>query len=52
MEEKYTPLTLVQAVETCKELVSMFNKKGIEVIRVGLQNTVFRFSGCPCPQNQ
>ena len=39
MEEKYTPLTLVQAVETCKELVSMFNKKGIEVIRVGLQNT-------------
>lgn len=39
MEEKYTPLTVVQAVETCKELVSMFNKKGIEVIRVGLQNT-------------
>lgn len=39
MEEKYTPLTVVQAVETCKELVSMFNQKGIEVIRVGLQNT-------------
>ena len=39
LEEKYTPLTVVQAVETCKELVSMFNKKGIEVIRVGLQNT-------------
>ena len=39
MEEKYTPLTVVQAVETCKELVSMFNNKGIEVIRVGLQNT-------------
>ena len=39
LEEKYTPLTVVQAVETCKELVAMFNKKGIEVIRVGLQNT-------------
>jgi len=39
MEEKYTPLTVVQAVETCKELVSMFNKKSIEVIRIGLQNT-------------
>lgn len=39
LDEKYTPLTVVQAVETCKELVSMFNKKGIDVIRVGLQNT-------------
>ena len=39
LEGKYTPLTVVQAVETCKELVSMFKKKGIEVIRVGLQNT-------------
>ena len=39
MEEKYVPLTVVQAVETCKELVSMFNKKGIEIIRIGLQNT-------------
>jgi len=39
LEEKYTPLTVVQAVETCKELVSMFNNKKIEVIRVGLQNT-------------
>ena len=39
LEGQYTPLTVVQAVETCKELVSMFNKKGIEVIRVGLQNT-------------
>ena len=35
----YEALTVVQAVETCKELVSMFNNKGIEVIRVGLQNT-------------
>lgn len=39
LEEKYIPLTVVQAVETCKELVSMFNQKRIEVIRVGLQNT-------------
>ena len=36
---EYQPLPLVQAVETCKELVSMFVKKKIEVIRVGLQNT-------------
>ena len=36
---EYTPLTVTQAVETCKELVAMFNKKGIEVIRIGLQNT-------------
>ena len=35
----YKPLTVVQAVETCKELVSMFNKKKIEIIRIGLQNT-------------
>ena len=39
LDEKYIPLTLVQAVETCKELVLMFNKKGIEIIRIGLQNT-------------
>ena len=39
LDEKYTPLTVVQAVETCKELVSMFNRKRVEVIRVGLQNT-------------
>lgn len=39
MDEKYIPLTVVQAVETCKELMSMFNQKSIEVIRVGLQNT-------------
>ena len=36
---KYEPLPLVQAVETCKELVEMFVKKKIDVIRVGLQNT-------------
>ena len=38
-EGKYEPLPLVQAVETCKQLVAMFVKKKIDVIRVGLQNT-------------
>ena len=35
----YKPLTVVQAVEVCKELVSMFNSKNIDIIRIGLQNT-------------
>lgn len=35
----YEPLTVNQAVERCKELVYMFNKKKINVIRIGLQNT-------------
>ena len=35
----YEPLPLVQAVETCKELVRMFADKKIEIIRIGLQNT-------------
>lgn len=35
----YEPLTVVQAVETCKQLVRMFTDKKIDVIRVGLQNT-------------
>ncbi len=35
----YEPLSVVQAVETCKQLVRMFTDKNIEVIRVGLQNT-------------
>ena len=39
LEGKYTPLTVIQAVETCKELKNMFNKKKIEIIRIGLQNT-------------
>lgn len=38
-EGVYEPLSLVQAVETCKQLVRMFVDKKIEVIRVGLQNT-------------
>ena len=35
----YEPISVVQAVEICKELVAMFNKKNIEVIRIGLQTT-------------
>ena len=38
-DEEYKPLTVVQAVEICKELVGMFKKKNIEIIRLGLQNT-------------
>ena len=38
-EGKYKALTVVQAVETCKELVRMFANKKIDIIRVGLQNT-------------
>lgn len=38
-EGKYDPLTVVQAVEICKDLARMFADKKIEVIRVGLQNT-------------
>lgn len=36
---EYEPITLNQAVERCKELVYLFNKKKIQVIRIGLQNT-------------
>ena len=35
----YEPITLTQAIETCKELVRMFDNKKIEIIRIGLQNT-------------
>ena len=35
----YKALTVVQADETCKELVKLFVKKKIEVIRIGLQPT-------------
>lgn len=35
----YTPLTVGQAVERCKEIVDLFNRNKINVIRVGLQNT-------------
>lgn len=36
---EYTPLTVEQAVERCKELCYLFGKKKINVIRIGLQNT-------------
>ena len=36
---EYTPLTVVQAVERCKEVAQLFNKKKIKIIRIGLQNT-------------
>ena len=36
---EYIPLTVNQAVERCKEIVTIFNKKNIRVIRIGLQNT-------------
>lgn len=39
LEGKYKPLTVVQAVETCKEIVPLFREKGIDIIRIGLQNT-------------
>ena len=36
---EYQPLTVGQAVERCKEMVYLFNKHKIEIIRIGLQNT-------------
>lgn len=37
--KEYTPLTVTQAVERCKEIVELVNKHKINVIRIGLQNT-------------
>ena len=37
--KEYEPITLNQAVETCKELCYFFARKKINVIRIGLQNT-------------
>ncbi len=36
-EKKYKPLAVVQAVETCKELVKIFNSKNIEIMAIGFQ---------------
>ena len=36
---EYTSLTVGQAVERCKEIVDLFNRNKINVIRIGLQNT-------------
>ena len=38
-QERYKPLSIVQAVETCKELVRMFSDKKIDIIKVGFQDT-------------
>lgn len=38
-EGSYEPITMNQAVERCKDLVYLFNKSKVEVIRIGLQNT-------------
>ena len=34
---EYVPLTVSQAVERCKEIVKLFTKNKINVIRIGLQ---------------
>ena len=39
IDGSYTPLSVEQAVERCKELSYFFAKKRINVIRVGLQST-------------
>ena len=36
---EYDPLTVEQAIEISKELLALFNRKHIKVIRIGLQNT-------------
>ena len=36
---EFETLTVSQAIERSKEIVKLFNKKKIEIIRVGLQNT-------------
>ena len=36
---EYTPLKVGQAVERCKDIVDLFNRNKINVIRIGLQNT-------------
>lgn len=36
---EYIPLSIEQAVERSKEVMQLFNKAKVEVIRVGLQNT-------------
>lgn len=47
-EGNYKPVPLPQAIETCKQLVTLFANKKIDVIRVGLQNT----DEISDPQNQ
>ena len=35
--EDYKPLTVVQAIETCKELAKIFNEKNIEITAIGFE---------------
>ena len=39
LNKEYEPITILQAVERCKELYYFFNRKKISVIRMGLQTT-------------
>ncbi len=39
LEEKYKPLNIVQAIELCKDIVSIFVQKNIEIAGIGPQNT-------------
>ena len=36
---EYEPLSIVQAVERCKDVATLFNKHKVKIIRIGLQNT-------------
>ena len=36
-QKEYKPLAVVQAVETCKEMVKIFNKKDIEITAIGFE---------------
>ena len=36
-EQKYKPLAVVQALETCKELVKIFNEKNVEIFAIGFE---------------
>ena len=36
---EYEALSVIQAVERCKEIASLFNKNKINIIRIGLQST-------------
>ena len=36
-EMKYKPLAVVQAIETCKELVKVFNEKNVEIMAIGFE---------------
>ncbi len=38
-EGRYEPITINQAVEICKELVYLFNRKKINILKIGLQST-------------